>query len=66
MSLVDVDDVQRAIWALEGRCPGCGCKKEKLPHIHLKDCAYENFDTALQRCSTNDLICSAYNYYRAT
>ena len=39
--LTQVDDVQRAEWALSGLCPGCGCKKSSWPLIHLRDCEYE-------------------------
>lgn len=39
--LTEVDNVQRAEWALLGRCPGCGCKKSSRLQIHMRGCEYE-------------------------
>ena len=40
-----VDDVQRAIWAIEGKCKGCGTIRRDFLEIHDKDCEYgTNFE----------------------
>jgi hypothetical protein len=40
-----VDDVQRAIWAIEGKCKGCGAIRRDFLEIHDKSCEYDtNFE----------------------
>ena len=37
----EVDDVQRAVWVLSGKCKGCGCTMGDALEIHIEGCDFD-------------------------
>ena len=37
----EVDDVQRAVWVLSGKCKGCGCTVGDALEIHIEGCEFD-------------------------
>lgn len=37
----DIDDVQRAMWVISGKCKGCGCTVGDALEIHIEGCKFD-------------------------